>query len=113
MAMLLSLHGVLLISFYHFVVAASQASPSRLTPHPEIKPAFAANATIEGLRAPVLRCDGISYGKNLRLNAGLQALAKISQDPATVTFEMTEPQEEPGTFVVLPHRVMSGKTLQP
>ena len=111
--MLLSLHGVLLIFFNHFLVAATQASPSRLTLHPEIKPAVAANATVGAPHAPVVRCDGISYGKNLRLNAGLQALAKISQDPATVTFEMTEPQEEPGTFVVLPHRVMSGETLQP
>lgn len=55
-------------------------------------------------------CNATRFGDNLNWESSLNALAKVSQDPALRTFEMRDPgEEEPGWSVILPLRIISGK----
>lgn len=49
------------------------------------------------------------YRANLRLAGALGALAELVQNPAPVTLEREELQEESRWCLVLPHRVLSGE----
>lgn len=87
------------------------ASPSRWSPAiiRRATPPSAANS----LHVSAPECDAAKYGGNLRMTGVMNALEKIPQDQSPVTFEMRSATEEPGWFVQLPHRVMSGKSLHP
>ncbi|CAD6594021.1 MAG: hypothetical protein ASARMPRED_008375 [Alectoria sarmentosa] len=53
-------------------------------------------------------CNATRFGDNLTWESSLNALAKVSQDPALRTFEMRDPgEEEPGWVVILPLRILS------
>lgn len=55
-------------------------------------------------------CNATRFGDNLIWESSLNALAKVSQDPALRIFEMRDPgEEEPGWSVILPLRIISGK----
>lgn len=61
------------------------------------------------LRASPVRCSAARYGANVRVRSARSALAKVSQNPAPVTFQMREIDEEPNWWTDLPYRILSGK----
>lgn len=67
-----------------------------------------APSAANSLHVSAPECDAAKYGGDLRSTGVMNAVAKIPEDPSPVTFEMRWPTDEPGWFVQLPYRIMSG-----
>ena len=65
-----------------------------------------ANASVD---ASPVDCDGNRYGSNVRWESCLNALAKLSEDSAPLTFGMRETVFESDWDVILPYRIISGR----